>query len=209
MSATRRRALLAGLSSAAVTSSLAVPAVSAALGPDAVLVGWCGRLADVAQEYEDLCVALNPVDTQDAPPDVAARFAELNEEECQLRERILASSATTPEGWRALARLMLQWQFLRDSDLGDELGAVLCRSLLTPDCSGFLAELDAAYAARRARWEAAQAERAADRPLAPATYEDTRTLEQRVESGRRFVRVALQVLRNDQTALRAAATGGV
>jgi hypothetical protein len=192
MSATRRRALLAGLSSAAVTSSLAVPAVSAALGPDAVLVGWCGRLADVAQEYEDLCVALNPVDTQDAPPDVAARFAELNEEECQLRERILASSATTPEGWRALARLMLQWQFLRDSDLGDELGAVLCRSLLTPDCSGFLAELDAA-----------------DRPLAPATYEDTRTLEQRVESGRRFVRVALQVLRNDQTALRAAATGGV
>jgi hypothetical protein len=207
MSAARRRSLLAGLSSAVVTSSLAAPAVSAVLGPDAALVGWCGRLADVAQEYEDLCVALNPVGTEDAPPDVAARFAELNEEETQLRERILAARATTPEGWRALARLMLQWQFLRDCDLGDELGGVLCRSLLTPDRSGFLAELDAAYAARRARWEAAQAERAADPPPAPITYQDTRTPKQRVESSRRLVRAALQLHREAQACMRAAAGG--
>jgi hypothetical protein len=142
------------------------------------------------------------VDVEDAPPDVAARLAALDDEQEHLQERIMTTEAATVAGLAAMARLRLKWEVLRADDelFAHRLGEAISRDLLAGD-PAFLAEVDEAHARRRAAWAAMAAR---PKPV-PVDYHDTRTPEQRVEGSLRMVRVALQMLRDYQAALRVAA----
>lgn len=198
MSALGRRLALSALGGAALAPAPAL----ATPGPDAELVRWCARLLAVAGEYEALLIGLGDVDVEDAPPEVATRLAALDAEEEDLHGRIMETQAETMAGLAAMARLRLKWEVLRADDAFfiDRLGEAISRDLLAGD-PAFLAEVDAAHERRRAAWAAL----AAQPKPAPVAYQDTRTPEERVEGGRRMVRVSLQMLREAQADLRAAA----
>jgi hypothetical protein len=141
--ATRRGALR--FSVAAFAAGLAVPTLAAmpattANEAEADLIRACNLFAEAAfGSWYRYVLAPDDVDDQDTPPD------------WDTYHRIIATQATTPEGWRAKALAYVAWDREAYDDHEDERTPVtgflasLLRNLVAPARAAIIADLRAKY----------------------------------------------------------------
>lgn len=138
MNATTRRAALRGASLAGL---LGIPAIAGATqaNPDADLIRTCHLFAQ--REYESwyrYVIAPDDVECQETPPDG------------ETYKKIVATPATTPEGWHAKALALAAWdrEAYDNEDASEyetELLSSLLRDMVTPARSNIIAGLRAKY----------------------------------------------------------------